>query len=103
MQAGSGLLIIESTAISKEGMISKKDLSLRNEKNFKEFKSLFNYLKKISNTKIGIQLSHSGRKGSSELPWKKSNYPLLQKMDGKLLRPVKLNVINIGLILERPL
>ena len=37
MQAGSGLLIIESTAISKEGMISKKDLSLRNEKNFKEF------------------------------------------------------------------
>ncbi len=90
MQAGSGLLIIESTAISKEGMISKKDLSLRNEKNFKEFKSLFNYLKKISNTKIGIQLSHSGRKGSSELPWKKSNYPLSTKNGWKTIAPSKI-------------
>ena len=46
MQAGSGLLMIESTAVSKEGMISKKDLSLRNQKNFIEFKRLFKYLKK---------------------------------------------------------
>ena len=47
MQAGSGLLMIESTAVSKEGMISKKDLSLRNQRNFIEFKRLFKYLKKI--------------------------------------------------------
>ena len=79
MQAGSGLLMIESTAVSKAGMISKKDLTLRNQKNFREFKILFNHLKKISNTKIGIQLSHSGRKGSSELPWIKSNFPLKKK------------------------
>ena len=32
MQAGSGLLMIESTAVSKAGMISKKDLTLRNQK-----------------------------------------------------------------------
>ena len=90
MQAGSGLLMIESTAVSKEGMISKKDLSLRNQKNFIEFKRLFKYLKKISNTKIGIQLSHSGRKGSSELPWIKSNFPLNKKNSWKTIAPSKI-------------
>ena len=103
MQAGSGLLIIESTAISKEGMISKKDLSLRNEKNFKEFKSLFNYLKKISNTKIGINYHTLEERVLQNYHGKNQIIHFLQKMDGKLLRPVKLNVINIGLILERPL
>lgn len=90
MQAGSGLLIIESTAISKEGMISKKDLSLYNKKNFTEFKKLFDYLRKISDTKIGIQLSHSGRKGSSSLPWIKSNFPLKNKAGWKTIAPSKI-------------
>ena len=39
MQAGSGLLIIESTSVSKEGMISNKDLSLCNKKNFLNLKN----------------------------------------------------------------
>ena len=60
----------------KEGMISLKDLSLTNQKNYKEFKKLIKYLRSISDTKIGIQISHSGRKGSSKLPWVKSNSPL---------------------------
>ena len=55
MEAGAGLLILESTAISKRGMISLKDLSLTNQKNYKEFKKLIKYLRSISDTKIGIQ------------------------------------------------
>jgi len=90
MQAGSGLLIIESTAVSKEGMISNKDLSLRNKRNLNEFKKLFSHLKSISNTKIGIQLSHSGRKGSSSLPWIKSNFPLNKKIGWETIAPSKI-------------
>mgnify|MGYP001170732843 CR=1 FL=1 len=90
MQAGSGLLMIESTAVSKEGMISKKDLALKDKKNFIAFKNLFNHLKKISETKIGIQLSHSGRKGSSELPWIKSNFPLKKSKGWKTIAPSKI-------------
>ncbi len=82
MKAGAGLLLIESTAVSKNGRISKKDLTLCNNSNFKNFKKLINYLKKISNTKIGIQLSHAGRKGSSEIPWIRSNKPILKKKGG---------------------
>ena len=72
MEAGCGLLILESTAVSKKGMISKNDLSLINKKNYIKFKKLINYLRTISDTKIGIQISHSGRKGSSKIPWIKS-------------------------------
>lgn len=94
MQAGSGLLIIESTAISKEGMISKNDLSLCSKKNFTELKKLYNYLRNISDTKIGIQLSHSGRKGSSSLPWIKSNFPLNNKTGWKTIAPSKIKRDN---------
>ena len=94
MQAGSGLLIIESTAISKEGMISKKDLSLCNKKNFIEFKKLIEYLRKISDTKIGVQLSHSGRKGSSTLPWIKPNFPLKKNVGWKTIAPSRIKRDN---------
>ena len=76
MEAGAGLLVLESTAVSKKGKISIKDLSLSSKKNYTELKKLINYLRTISDTKIGIQISHSGRKGSSKLPWIKSNSPL---------------------------
>ena len=76
MKLGAGLMIIESTAVSKRGKISKNDLTLENKKNFIEFKKLTHFLRKISSTKIGIQLSHSGRNGSKTVPWIKSNFPL---------------------------
>ncbi len=76
MKLGAGLMIIESTAVSKRGKISKNDLTLENKKNFTEFKKLIHFLRKISSTKIGIQLSHSGRNGSKTVPWIKSNFPL---------------------------
>lgn len=79
MKLGAGLMLIESTAVSKNGRISINDLTLENKKNFTEFKKLIGFLRKISSTKIGIQLSHSGRKGSSMIPWIKSNFPLKKK------------------------
>ncbi len=88
MKTGAGLLMIESTAVEKNGMISPKDLSLRNQDNFLSFKKLMKFLRKISNTKIGLQISHSGRKGSAMVPWVKSNYPLSnQKEKWKTIAP----------------
>ena len=90
MEAGAGLLMLESTAVSKKGMISKNDLSLINKENYIEFKKLINYLRTISDTKIGIQISHSGRKGSSKIPWIKSNSPLNKKNGWETLGPSKI-------------
>ena len=69
-------VILESTAISKNGRITYKDLKLDNLREMKSFSKLISFLKKIKNIPIGIQISHSGRKGSSEVPWKKKNKPL---------------------------
>jgi 2,4-dienoyl-CoA reductase-like NADH-dependent reductase (Old Yellow Enzyme family) len=83
--SGAGLLMIESTAISENGKISIKDLCIETSKQKNEFKKLINYLKKINNTPIGIQLSHSGRKGSSHIPWEKKNSALKNKMSWKTI------------------
>ena len=76
MLSGAGLLMLESTSVSSEGKISKKDLCIETKKQRNEFKNLVSYLKKINDKPIGIQLSHSGRKGSSNIPWIKHNSPL---------------------------
>jgi len=74
--SGAGMMMIESTAINKEGKITHKDLCLFNNTHQKNLKKLLNFLKKISNIAIGIQISHSGRKGSANIPWIKANTPL---------------------------
>ena len=76
---GAGLLMIECTAINKWGRISNNDLCLFNKKQEFELKKLIIFLKKNHNIKIGLQISHSGRKGSAELPWVKKNSPLKNK------------------------
>ena len=88
VNSGAGLLMLESTAVSRKGMISVRDLSLCNKRNEKELKKLIKFLKKKSDTRIGLQLSHSGRKGSSMLPWVKSNHPIKnRKLSWKTLAP----------------
>ena len=77
--AGAGMVMMESTAISNQGRISLKDLTLKNKANENSFKKILIYLKKIRNISFGIQLSHAGRKGSSEIPWIKSNTALKEK------------------------
>lgn len=104
--SGASTLMLESTAVSKSGRISNKDLTLYSNKNEKNLKKLLKYLREFSNIKIGIQLSHSGRKGSSFIPWIKKNYPLKKgkwktyapssiRRDKHWPIPTKLNLKNI--------
>ncbi|MDC3071703.1 hypothetical protein OA046_01740 [Candidatus Pelagibacter sp.] len=74
--SGAGMLMLESTAISKKGKITHNDLCLFNNKQEKKLKKLFQFIKSISDIIVGIQISHSGRKGSAHIPWKKKNSPL---------------------------
>ena len=86
--SGVGSIVIESTAVSKIGKISNKDLCLYNHKHFNGHKKLIKYLKRIKNIPIIIQISHSGRKGSSEIPWiKKKNSPLNKKKGWQTIAP----------------
>ena len=77
--SGAGLLMIESTSVNKTGRITHSDLGLYNNTQERKFVELKKYLNKISDIPIGIQISHSRRKGSTFLPWEKHNSPLIKK------------------------
>ncbi len=73
---GASMVLIESTAVNKHGKITDADMCLYNNNHEKNLKKLIKFLKSKNNIKYGIQLSHAGRKGSSYVPWIKSNTPL---------------------------
>lgn len=79
INTGAGMVMIESTAINNSGKITHADLCLSNNNQEKKFKKLKTHLNNINKTPIGIQISHAGRKGSSFIPWIKSNTPLMKK------------------------
>ncbi|MEU6097182.1 NADH:flavin oxidoreductase/NADH oxidase [Streptomyces sp. NPDC047079] len=66
---GTGLIIVEATAVSPEGRISPYDLGLWNDTQTEAFRRITRFLAE-QGTVPGIQLSHSGRKASTDRPWK---------------------------------
>ena len=93
--SGASMVVVESTAVSKVGRITNQDLCLYNLKHLRELKKLVKYLKNLNNIPIIIQLSHSGKKGSSHVPWIKSNSSL-KKIIGLLFLHQKLKKMNFG-------
>lgn len=56
-----GLIIVEATAVEEDGRITKNDLGLWNDNQKSAFKKLVDDVHYIG-SKIGIQISHAGRK-----------------------------------------
>ncbi|TXJ76369.1 NADH:flavin oxidoreductase/NADH oxidase [Streptomyces lavendulae] len=66
---GTGLIVVEATAVSPEGRISPYDLGLWNDTQVEAFRRITRFLS-AQGTVPGVQLAHSGRKASTERPWK---------------------------------
>jgi 2,4-dienoyl-CoA reductase-like NADH-dependent reductase (Old Yellow Enzyme family) len=60
-------------------------MCLYNNTHEKNLKKLIKFLRSKNDIKYGIQISHSGRKGSSYEPWIKHNSPLPKKRSWKTL------------------
>ena len=67
--SGSGLCIVEATAVQDIGRISYADLGLWNDAQRDKIKVLLTQVKSISPMPFAVQLAHAGRKASSEKPW----------------------------------
>ncbi|MFT3796294.1 FAD-dependent monooxygenase [Flavobacterium sp.] len=76
---GVGLIITEMTAISKTGRITLGCAGIWSDKQVVAWKQITDFIHKNSKSKIGIQLGHSGRKGSVNVPSVGSNIPLENK------------------------
>ncbi|WP_415953015.1 NADH:flavin oxidoreductase/NADH oxidase [Streptomyces sp. KLOTTS4A1] len=66
---GTGLILLEATAVSPEGRISPYDLGLWNDTQVAALRRITAFLKS-QNTVPGIQIAHAGRKASTDAPWK---------------------------------
>lgn len=66
---GTGLILVEATAVSPEGRISPADLGIWNDTQVEALRRITGFLK-THGTTPGIQLAHAGRKASTDRPWK---------------------------------
>lgn len=64
---GAGLIFTGMTAISPEARITPGCYGIWNDEQVKAWKKITDFIHANSNTKIGIELGHSGRKGSCEV------------------------------------
>ncbi|MEW2809060.1 NADH:flavin oxidoreductase/NADH oxidase [Streptomyces massasporeus] len=66
---GTGLIIVEATAVSAQGRISPYDLGIWNDAQVEAFRRITRFLS-AQGTVPAIQLAHAGRKASTDRPWK---------------------------------
>jgi 2,4-dienoyl-CoA reductase-like NADH-dependent reductase (Old Yellow Enzyme family) len=67
--SGAGLLVVEATHVERLGRITHGCLGLYSDANETELKRVVDHCRRIGFAKLGIQLAHSGRKGSAQRPW----------------------------------
>ena len=67
--SGAALITLEATAVVPEGRISPSDLGLWSDAHADALAPVLAAMRRHSPIKIGIQLSHAGRKASTNVPW----------------------------------
>ena len=67
--SGAGLVVIEATGVEAEGRISPADTGLWNDAQEAAFAAILSGIRTYSDTPIGVQLGHAGRKASTTPPW----------------------------------
>ena len=73
---GAGLVMAEMTAIGRDGRISPGCAGIYTGEHVTAWRRLADFVKRFTSAKIGIQLGHAGRKGSTRLDWEGPNEPL---------------------------
>jgi anthraniloyl-CoA monooxygenase len=73
---GAGLVYSEATAISPEARISPACAGIYNPEHVQAWLRINEFIHRQSYAKTCLQLSHSGRKGSTKRPWEGADRPL---------------------------
>ncbi|MCU4189317.1 bifunctional salicylyl-CoA 5-hydroxylase/oxidoreductase [Flavobacterium sp. HXWNR29] len=87
---GVGLIIAEMTAISETGRITEGCAGIYNAEQLNQWKKITDFIHNNTETKIGIQLGHSGRKGATKKPWE-GNGPMETPWDLISASPIAFN------------
>jgi anthraniloyl-CoA monooxygenase len=73
---GAGLVMTEMTCVSPEGRISPGCTGLWNEEQTTAFSRIVDFVHEHTSARIGLQIGHSGRKGSTKFMWEGDSDPL---------------------------
>jgi 2,4-dienoyl-CoA reductase-like NADH-dependent reductase (Old Yellow Enzyme family) len=71
--SGASLVIMEATAVEPQGRISLACPGLWNDAQVKSLREVTDFCGEYGGARLGIQLAHSGRKGSIRAPWQKQS------------------------------
>ncbi|WP_284460149.1 NADPH dehydrogenase NamA [Chryseobacterium sp.] len=64
-QGGTGLIVIEATGVEPRGRITNHCMGIWNDEQAEKLQRIVEFVHTHSDSKIGIQLAHAGRKGST--------------------------------------
>ncbi|UJR79262.1 bifunctional salicylyl-CoA 5-hydroxylase/oxidoreductase [Sandaracinus amylolyticus] len=73
---GAGLVMTEMTDVSPEGRITPGCAGIWSDEHVARWKRVVDFVHRFSAAKIGLQLAHAGRKGSTKLLWLGEDEPL---------------------------
>jgi len=73
---GAALLMTEMVCVSPEARITLGCTGLYNDEHLEAWSRVVSFVHDWSDSKICLQLGHSGRKGSTRLPWEGTDIPL---------------------------
>ena len=76
---GAGFVVVEATGVTPKGRISVGCVGIWNDEQAQAFKPIIEFSKSMG-SKIGIQLAHAGRKGSTTRPG--SDHPIATEGEG---------------------
>ena len=77
-QGGAGLVIAEMTDVSADARISPACAGIYKSEHVTAWKRIVDFVHGSTRAKIGIQLGHAGRKGSTRLGWEGMDQPLTE-------------------------
>ncbi|MBV8328763.1 NADPH dehydrogenase NamA [Chryseobacterium sp.] len=64
-QGGTGLIMVEATGVEPRGRITNHCMGIWNDEQAEKLQRIVDFVHNNSDSKIGIQLAHAGRKGST--------------------------------------
>ena len=73
---GAGLILTEMTDVSREGRITPGCAGMYRDEHVTAWRRITDFVHHHSAAKIGIQLAHAGRKGSTKVLWEGMDQPL---------------------------
>lgn len=92
-RGGSGLVIVEATAVAPEGRITPHCTGIWNDSQAEELRGIAASIK-AAGAVAGIQIAHAGRKASANIPWEGDDH--IPEHDPRAWQPIAPSALAYG-------